>query len=147
MDESARRARETLRRVDRVRAPARGAARRAVRHQFLAMGAAMTVAVLGTGLLSGWGDDDIVWPRALVVGVLWAGVFGGAFALLGAQAVHAAPARFRATVVTVAGGVAAGLTLAVGPEFAPAYPLGAAVVLAVWVLGATWVGPREPRTP
>jgi hypothetical protein len=142
MSDNARRAREPQAGADRVRAAATDATGRSVRRQFLAMGAAASLAVLGTGLLSRWGDEGLVWPRALVVGVLWAGVFGGAFALVGAQAVHAAPARFRAIVVAVAGGVVTGLALAAGAEFAVGYPLGAAAVMAVWVLGAAWAAPR-----
>jgi hypothetical protein len=143
MSDNARRAREPRAGADRVRAAAAaGAAGRSVRRQFLAMGAATSLAVLGTGLLSRWGDEGLVWPRALVVGVLWAGVFGGAFALVGAQAMHAAPARFRAIVVAVAGGIVTGLALAAGAEFAVGYPLGAAAVMAVWVLGAAWAAPR-----
>jgi hypothetical protein len=107
------------------------------------MGVAMSLAILGTGLLSRWGGEGLVWPRALVVGVLWAGIFGGAFILVGAQAVHAAPARFRTIVVTLAGAVLTGLSLAAGVEHWVYYPLGAAAVMAVWALGAAWVAPRD----
>jgi hypothetical protein len=144
MSDDVRRAREALARADRVRVPAARAARRAVRTQFLAMGAAMALAILGTGLLSRWGDEGLVWPRALVVGVLWAGIFGGAFTLVGAQAVHAAPARFRAIVVTLTSAALTGLTLGAGAEFWAGYPLGAFAVMVVWVLGAAWTAPREP---
>ncbi|HEU5108186.1 MAG TPA: hypothetical protein VFT95_06475 [Micromonosporaceae bacterium] len=144
MSDPVRQAREALARADRARAPAARAARRSVRYQFLAMGAATALAILGTGLLSAWGADGIVWPRALVVGVVWAAVFGGASLLVGAQAVHAQPARFRTIVVTLAGAVVTGLTLAVGPDVAAAYPIGAILVMGVWALGAAWVGP--PRT-
>jgi hypothetical protein len=143
-DSGVRGVREALAAAGRAGGSAAAAARRSVRRHLLAVGIASALAILGSGLLARWGGDGIAWPRAVAIGVLWAAVFGGAFALLSLQAVRAAPMRGRAVAVAVAGAAVTGAAMAIGPEFPAAYPLGAAAAMGVWALGAAWVG-ASPR--
>jgi hypothetical protein len=133
---SAQDAEQALSRVDMIGTRAARSARRAARRYLLMTGAALTVAVIGSGLIIQSTGAEAVWPRALVIGVLWAVVFGSALALVNARAVRAAPARRPTVVTAAASALVVGATMAVGPDAPLLYPIGAAAVAAVWVVGA-----------
>jgi hypothetical protein len=131
-------AREYLARVDEVgAATARIARRQAARH-LLAMGVAMALAVLATGLIGLVGAER-GGLRALLAALVWGSVFGGAVAVVNNRHVRVAHARRTAVPLAAASAVIVGLTMAIGPEYAVAYPIGGLLAFAGWALGAAWV--------
>jgi hypothetical protein len=134
----ARTASEALALARAAGAPAARAARREQSHQLLATGAAMSVAVLGTGLTRLW-DGAGIWIRALVIGALWAVLLATAINLAGRAAVRAAPRRGLTAAIGVTSVVMIAATMATGPEHFVAYPIGAAATFALWVLAAVRV--------
>jgi hypothetical protein len=101
------------------------------------MGAATSLAVLGSGVLRNWTDERALWPRAVLVGLLWGALFGWALVLAKAGPVRAMPRR-QTILIWLVTAVLVAVTMATGQDLAVAYPVGAAATFGVWALGAVW---------
>jgi hypothetical protein len=117
-------------------APAALAARRWVRRVVLAEGAAYSLAILGMGLVierfhTSW--------KPVVIFLLIAALGTAMVTVANRGPVRAVPAKGRSHVIGFAGTAILVGTMATGPEFIPAYPIGAALTFLVYAFGARWI--------
>jgi hypothetical protein len=136
MDENVREAEEALALAGRMGRPAERAARAALRRYLVATGVATALAVLSSGAIASWVDTRAVGTRAVLTGALWAVLVGAVLWLDTSRPVRALPNRRPVRITAVVSLLVIAATMGVGADAPVAYPIGAAVTLAVWVVGA-----------
>jgi hypothetical protein len=138
-------AQRDMARVQAAQQRAVRAGQESLRRHFLAMGLAMTTAILASAVVLGQLGLSASWARAVAVGACWAAAIAAGEALGAVDGVRQRPVRRRATLAAVGTGVATGVALGLGPAFPAAFLVGAVAAGAVWVATAPPVS--APVTP
>jgi hypothetical protein len=130
-------AREALAMSARAGAAGERAARRLRRRHLLFMGAGFAGWVLVNGAVNRWVGAG-GWPRPLATAVLVGVVFGLVAWGLRAEPVRAVSHRRMQVPLLIGGCVVFAVSVAVGPDYPAAYPIGAVVTFGYWAWCAWW---------
>ena len=132
-----RAARDALARSGQAGADGRRAARRAIRRDFLALGVAFTGCLLANGAVHRWVDGTAF--RALINAAFVALLVALATQTMARTPVRARLARGRLVAVLAGGVLVFAIPMGLSWDFALAYPLGAAAIMAYWSGAAWWL--------